>query len=91
MSLSKPLKHIWEPVLNTLDSQDQESLAQFFHHTLLIRDVAHDDILAELGALSERYEESSAGSPDLVFIRELYQRLDRLMKRAEELGLGSIK
>lgn len=71
--------------MNTLDSQDQESLAQFFHHTLLIRDVSHEDILAQLGALSGQYEESSAGSPDLVFIRELYQRLDELRRTGESL------
>ena len=75
----------------TMDPLDRESLEQFFHHTLLICDVAYGDIFEELGTLSKPHEESSVGSPELVFIRELYQRLDRLRRGTDESDLKPMK
>src|SRR3954452_20637461 len=48
----EPVKHVWEPVMETLSLQDRGNLEQFFRHPLLIGDTTSSDILEELGNLS---------------------------------------
>jgi hypothetical protein len=91
MSTAVPLKLIWEPVVVTLGLQDRENLEQFFRHTLVIGDVTNDDILKELGDLSELCKDDPAYSPELEFIHEMYQRLDRLRKEMDQSNLRDIK
>lgn len=87
----KPVRHIWEPIMETLSLQDRGNLEQFFRHTLLIRDVTDGDILEELGDLSELCENDPTYSPGLEAIHEIYQMLDGLRKGMDEMCLLTLK
>lgn len=73
-----------------LDLQDRENLEHFFRHTLLIRDITHNDVLNELRNLSEPGEHSQEW-PELGLVREMYKILDGLRKSVGGLSLMPVK
>lgn len=85
MRIAHPLKADWLPILEDraqgFPAQDRENLAQFFRHTLVVRDISFEDILDELDHLVKLGEK---GLGDQTHPHDLYKKMNELWKELDE-------